>query len=641
MNSNRGRGGGYRWVLSALAVATLGFICAPGANAAVGVPDREADPVVLTGSETPGLIGIAPGQVVAFRWNGAWKQVPVQVDERKIASYRVIRQASGQAEFMGEVYADPDTYAGADGVAQMSLGSPSVPIAGTAGDPYLDQDDEIAMMSKDAGSSAAGKANPAGVAGSTRTPVRIKDPLDPQALRYLYLFRKTADLDPAAGADYVSYDWKFSPALVPGYFKGSDGAGPGYIFGSLVDDVNGPPINPEASSVTTDLYKQTFPGRWMVDGLSIKAGSATGVDILDGDKSTVGPSGCFRNELTFSRGGGGFIAAIDGPVRAIRSYIGANSGTYAQRDQIYYEGRVDTRTFFRVHSGIDHLITAMDYSDAAKGMTYRNSLNQAGTTIDGLPETPAPALGQLSWEQVAGAQGSATLISRVATDISPITLSSFYQDNANPTSSSMLCSGDTHAYGASGPMVIGTNAYNTDPTIAGPLKHLTANRFTYVDPPGATKADAMLRSQQVDSPLVLATGAASDPTGQTPDPDPDPPSKPGRTNWVGLKVSVKPSTVRARIGNTKIFRVKVRNVGDLTGKRLRICPKARARLVRTGDCKTMKKLRAGKTATFRFRATLRRAAADKNKVKVRFRAKAGNSHARGSAGLMLTIPFGR
>ncbi|MGA7436356.1 MAG: hypothetical protein WBW44_12180, partial [Solirubrobacterales bacterium] len=55
------------------------------ANAATGLPDREADPVVLTGSQLPDLLGAVPGRIVAFSWDGSWKQVPVQVDERKVA----------------------------------------------------------------------------------------------------------------------------------------------------------------------------------------------------------------------------------------------------------------------------------------------------------------------------------------------------------------------------------------------------------------------------------------------------------------------------------------------------------------------------------------------------------------------------
>ena len=639
MSRNAGNDG-RRWALSVLAGVL--FALTGSSSAVAAVADRETDPVVLTGAQAPGLTGIAPDEVVAFSWNGAWKQIPVQVDERKVADYRVIRQMStGSKEFKAEVYADPNTYAGADGVAQMATIPPYGPIAGTTGDPTLDTDDEIAVMSKDSGISAAGQPDPAGVEGTTRTPVRVKDPLGSGAVSFIYLFRKSADLDPSAGTDYVSYDWKFEPALIPGYFKEA-GSGPGYNFGGIDDHSVYPPANPEASSVETSSYSQTFPGKWLVEALRITKDGATGVDILDGDKTLVGINGCGRNELTFSRGGGGFIAAIDGPVRAIRSFIGANSGTFTQRDQIYYEGQIQTTTFLRVHPGIGNLIVASDYSEAAFNMTYRNSLNPSGVNVDGIPDSVEP--GELSWEQVVGAQGSVTRVPRIATDI-PITPTSYYQDALSPPSDndSILCSGDVHAIGASGPRVNGTEPYNTDPTLGGPVKYLTARGSTYIDPPGTAKEVAIHHSQQVDSPLVISTGAGTDPTVpiKDPDPDPDPPGTPGRTHWVGLNVKVLPSRMKARIGDRKVFRVKVRNVGDLVGKRLKVCPKARKRLVRTSHCKKLKKIRPGKSARFRFRARLRRGAAGKRKVKVRFRAKAAGSKARGSSGLMLPVPFGR
>jgi len=195
MKLNSGNGV-HRWAFSTLAAVLFALAGSSGAVAAVA--DREADPVVLTGSQVPALAGVAPDEVVAFRWNGVWKQIPVQVDERKIADYRVIRQMStGSKQFEAEVYADSDTYAGADGVAQMATIPPYGPIAGTTGDPTLDTDDEIAMMSKDSGTSAAGKPDPVGVDGTTRTPVRIKDPLGTGTVSFVYLFRKTA-LPPAS-----------------------------------------------------------------------------------------------------------------------------------------------------------------------------------------------------------------------------------------------------------------------------------------------------------------------------------------------------------------------------------------------------------------------------------------------------------
>jgi PKD repeat protein len=35
------------------------------------------------------LVGVAPSEVVAFRWDGSWSQVPVQVDEPPTAGFTV------------------------------------------------------------------------------------------------------------------------------------------------------------------------------------------------------------------------------------------------------------------------------------------------------------------------------------------------------------------------------------------------------------------------------------------------------------------------------------------------------------------------------------------------------------------------
>mgnify|MGYP002681861271 CR=1 FL=1 len=92
------------------------FAGIPVAASAAGLPDRDSDPVVLTGADTPGLIGSAPTDVVAFSYEGSWSQVPVQVDERKWADYRVIRRVSlGNQQFGNEVYADAGTWTEADG----------------------------------------------------------------------------------------------------------------------------------------------------------------------------------------------------------------------------------------------------------------------------------------------------------------------------------------------------------------------------------------------------------------------------------------------------------------------------------------------------------------------------------------------
>ena len=62
------------------------------------------------------------------------------------------------------------------------------------------------------------------------------------------------------------------------------------------------------------------------------------------------PYYCGRSMKTFTKGPTAFIANKDGPVRALRSWVGANSGMLTQRDLVMYEQRTDETTFFRVHT---------------------------------------------------------------------------------------------------------------------------------------------------------------------------------------------------------------------------------------------------------------------------------------------------
>ena len=606
-------------IASGLLIAGLGGATDASAIPTAGLPGRSADPVVLTGAQTPNLIGVAPGNVVAFRYDDKWTQIPVQVDERKWADYRIIRRVGlGSQQFGHEVYADPNTFTEADGVPQRDWQGANAIIPGTTGDPMVDTDDEIAMMASDSGGSAfQDTTGPAGVDNATRTVVKITDPLDPTSLSYIYLFKTTSGLDPSAGKDYVSYNWNFSPALSPAY-KTSNSFTSGYNFNSIGDNVGGPPVNPEASSVTTDDYEQTFPARWMVDGMKIKMGGATGVDILDGDKSTVGSSSCGRNELTFSRGAGGFIANIDGPVRAIRSFVGANSGTYTQRDQIYYRDQVNTETYLRVHAGITDFILAKDFNANAFGMTYRNNLNTAGVTIDGNPDSVT--LGQLGWEQATGAQGTLTDVNRIDTDIPLRPLTSFYADTATPGSAgaaSIACSGDSSAIGASGPRVQmitdppTPGGRNTDPTLAPTppstqVNMFTAHRHMFFNAPNEPVATSELRSRQVDSPLSEQIGAGVDVVdvkGPTP-------KSPVKLTVGKVKRAVKPGKrIKVRVG--------VRNFSSGTVTGVKICPAANRKRVKTFGCKKISSILSESTPVRFFPVVVKKGRGHKP-VTVRF-----------------------
>ena len=128
---------------------------------------------------------------------------------------------------------------------------------------------------------------------------------------YVYLFRQTGDLDPSAGRELrrlptsacVSGDYKTTYGLQqraqPRGLDGHDGR----------------------------VHAATSPTAGLDDAHHHhRAGGASGADILDRHKNLFAPGNCGRSEDTFAAAEGAFIVNKSGPVRAIRCYVGANSG---------------------------------------------------------------------------------------------------------------------------------------------------------------------------------------------------------------------------------------------------------------------------------------------------------------------------
>ena len=429
--------------------------------------NRPEDPVVLTGAQVPALSTVAAGDVVAFRYLENWQQVPVQVDERKPVSFQTVYNNTVSANFTTTVYADPGTFTGAD-----SNGN-------------VDSDDEVAFMSKDVGVEAPSDAgNPAGVVAGSGVKVRVRSTLGGDTKDgWIYLFKRSGSLDPGAGTHYVSYTFNLLSGPYKTTYKLQDGP------------------NPEDSTIKTSYYEDHFSDRWLNDQIKVKAGNATQVDILDRHKVTLGPGNCGRSEDTFDDAEGAFIANKVGPVRAIRSYIGANSGPLTQREHIFYEQREDIRTFLRVHS-VPGPWDFFDYSAAASGMNYRNNLNTAGVTIDGNPDSPTA--GALTWESVDGPQGGLSMVHTLTTDIPSFTSTSHYLDDSTPgTGAETQCTGDAQAFGESGPWINSTMP-NTDPRTS-PFNSLASTRTIYFEAPG--KANGAARAAETGSPFQISVSS--------------------------------------------------------------------------------------------------------------------------------------
>ncbi len=444
---------------------------------------RPEDPVVLTGADIPLLNGIATSDLVAFRYDAGWVQIPVQVDERDtksfLAIYNNLTPPSTNVSILQ--YTDTTTFTGPDS------------------NPLLDSNDEIAFMSDDAGGIPPTFSEPAHTLTATGVQLTLADPLDIGAMGYVYLFRQDGTLSPGAGQSYVSYAFN----LLSGNYKTT------YKLGDTHPLLTG---NPEDSTIATANYTYHFGDRWQEDEMRISIGSAMDVDILDRHKAMFAPGICVRTEDTFDGYKdtqpieGAFVANKSGPVRAIRSYIGANSGPLTEREHIFYAQRQDIRTYLRVHA-IQSIIDFFDYSPAASGMTYYNDLNTGGLTIDGVQETPAA--GAIQWQMVTGAQGTVVMAGSTSTNIPGFAYTSYYYDKSAPVTVPQ-CSGDTESYGSSGVYVAPSGGIPcTDPGTSCTNYLNTTNTLYYAGPSQPVSAAQDLNNQ-AKIPLTYAASAWQD-----------------------------------------------------------------------------------------------------------------------------------
>ncbi|MDQ2770088.1 MAG: T9SS type A sorting domain-containing protein [Bacteroidota bacterium] len=469
-------------------LATLALLLGTQAAAAqVSTLNRPLDPVVLTGANLPAFVGLVPGSLVGFRYGSSgWQQIPVQVDERVsldiVAPYGPNGMGANYPAAASNprllFYADASTLVGADPV------------------PTFDADDELVFMVKDAGGRAGSTvALPAGVVAGTLREIGLTDPLS-GGTGYVYLFQSTGTLLPGAGASYVTYTSNL--ASTAGF------------------PVNANTTNAENTRITTARYSWHFAAEWVNDELKIVVGNNT--DILDRYKNFFYNGFCGRNEDTFSAAENAFIAVKAGPVRVIRSLMGANSGPLTQRTHLFYEGRHDISTNLRVHN-IPSVQDVFDYNSAANGMVYRNNLNLSGVTIDGIPDNVAT--GSLTWEQVSGTPGTLSILHSFTTTLTAAdaTFGSYYDDNSAAPAST--CTGDGQAWGTSGQSVtfLAPNSPCTDPLpptgcgqTSPSFRSLRFDRTLYFDPATAPATTAATYSQQRSNPLQImgvATAAAA------------------------------------------------------------------------------------------------------------------------------------
>lgn len=470
--------------------------------------DRNCDPVVLTGTDAACMQGEMPDDIVAFKYqSGNWIQIPIQIDERvlldisapydsvelediRMMGNECLRNSTRDTTWNVLFYADSETHTGADTVAT------------------FDGDDELVFMSKDAGDQSMATTYPTGTIQGSVCEIAFTDPLEMDAIvGYIYLFLQDGSLDQAAGVDYITYDFTYKSDSI-------------YLDDYIECVIDDPNVNPEESTISTNNYTLGFTRRWQEDLLRIKAGNATEVDILDRHQIFINAGTCGSTEDRFSGSEGAHIAAIDGPIRAIRSVMGAASGPFTHLDILATECQVRYNMFFRLHPA-NGFNDVYDMSDSARDvLTYYSERNQGGALVDGNAE----ALDNQDpdeWALYEGTAGSLIISWDYETDMTIDTVGLRYDNGNGPADcdirayydddgagASHPCTGDGFAYGSSG-FTLRTKQctdYRYDnnnqyPECRSTPFFFNIERVHYMKPPGMTIDSAEQYDQYVKNPL--------------------------------------------------------------------------------------------------------------------------------------------
>lgn len=478
----------------------------PPASAAspADAPDRSVEPVILTGAQLPGwsgapaegvaepypsgavvgerdahngqlvvppAVGVDPDHVVAYAFDGdRFREIPVQVDER--FPYFLANPNSDFGMYSGtdkELSYAWDTESWKKTAGRCEAEYPEEDTSKLQGFPTtdpvptLDHDDEVVFMADDAGVQAdLTEPGPPGT-GAQRQEIKLADPRDPAAERFVYLFTKPVGSKFTADNGYVDYqrDANADEWIDKRSFASNDPEKLGTSNEGYGPNLSGTVCNPDGTvrnstdrfprdgvTVTTDTYQWRATGRWMVREMHVTKPGTTrdfGPDLIDrwkgrafqqSPESTISVVG-FEDEQVNWEGNSALLGELEGPVRAIREVWGADSGTNVTKTETFYRDAISYRYRVRVHPiPPDGLYTSWDYNHDQVA-TYYNETKTEGVAIDGvnddilnvdeIPGTPLdpeprPAffdapdptftkpLAFMNWEQVSGRGDNGSLV---------------------------------------------------------------------------------------------------------------------------------------------------------------------------------------------------------------------------------------
>ncbi len=346
---------------------------------------RKYEPVVIKGADIPGLQGVDPGTIFGYVYDAAsktWKQVPFQVDERKLTDI----------SYDGKNWGREYLYTEDEGNG-------------------FDEDDELVFMIEDLGDKAPAPSQSWAVdTDGRRFEVEVSDPLKAGTKGYIYIYTSTK-VDYTAG-DYVNY--------------------------TMYENTENKAI------IDTDSYQAHYSRRWVLDRVILKAplNGDGQTDLVDRFKFRAyaltwenesedfwsdGPGQCLYR-VSSGKPCSWYLADKDGPVRAIRMVQGAASGPTTMYFSFFYRKMIGYEISYRVHA-LPRMWYYMDYSAKTTNKKYYDKNNSA-IPIDGVQDQIQTDLS--SWAQVTSDQG--TIITwmdvRQYLQTSGVSVQSYYLDNA-------------------------------------------------------------------------------------------------------------------------------------------------------------------------------------------------------------------
>lgn len=412
-----------------------------------GDVQRPIDPVVIPGSEAPGLLGTPNDRIHLYRWNGAaFSPLPFQIDEIGLVDllgYLGLPQHCPVSGFDSSAAVCENNYLFDDQ-------------GNAAGNHTFDVLDELVFMARDAGLRAPVSAWINGNVADTRYEITIRNQhlsgglLEDTAVAWVYAFVWQESHDPESSRNYVQWESQLEDPdrdedCATGDFitlRGQKSCG--WARGNL------DPQTGQAVHATLDAH---WIGHNTLNRLKIRpVNGEVSLDLVDRVKLRIGQQdGPRESEGAWDIAGCPRFHGIKkppadySPIRIVRVAQGNLSGATTTRVDWYYGTHLRTRYRLRVHSGAGPLFFYLDLLAATTpGALFTKLFPPGGSSADvingqgadhspaGQYDSPGPTV--WNWNQVNTSPGSISTFIRETRPLiftgSPV---HYYDDSGAPT----------------------------------------------------------------------------------------------------------------------------------------------------------------------------------------------------------------